>query len=158
MHPLLEEFDRLHEGELEDKAEVLLEEMGPEQPLVDALDPRQLAFLAGGEVLGVLRERVGAPFELPGVKVVTAPANAGVRCSSPRRPPTPVPCRHGPGLGADCHQCQQLRHADGLSVIKCHTWPRRASDPSKYEPFGGRRKYRAHWFLDACLEGGLIID
>jgi len=49
----------LHEGELEDKAEVLLEEMGPEQPLVDALDPRQLAFLAGGEVLGVLRERVG---------------------------------------------------------------------------------------------------
>ncbi len=48
-----------------DEAEVLLEEMGPEQGLIDALDPGELSFLTGGEVLGVLPERVAAPFELP---------------------------------------------------------------------------------------------
>ena len=75
LHPLLQEFDRLHEGELEYEAEVLLEQMGAEQRLVDALDPDQLAFLAWGEVLGILPERVAASLELPGVSEITSPAS-----------------------------------------------------------------------------------
>jgi len=58
LHPLFKEQDGVVEGQLKDESEVLLEQVGTEQWLVDALDPGQLADLLVGQVLGVLPERI----------------------------------------------------------------------------------------------------
>jgi hypothetical protein len=62
VQPELKKVDRLLEGELKDQAEVLLEQVGTEQRLVDALDPGQLADLLVGQVLGVLPECPASAF------------------------------------------------------------------------------------------------
>ena len=74
--PLLQEFDRLLEWELEDEAEVFFQKVGAEQRLVDASDPGQLALLSGAEVLGVLPERPAGALELAGVGTLSPPYEA----------------------------------------------------------------------------------
>src|SRR2546427_10350736 len=74
VQPELKEVNRLLEGKLEDEAEVLLQQVGTEQRLVDALDPVQLADLLVGEVLGVLPECPAGALELPCVQVITSSA------------------------------------------------------------------------------------
>jgi hypothetical protein len=50
LHPLFKEQDGVVEGQLKDESEVLFEQVGAEQRLVDALDPGQLADLPIGQV------------------------------------------------------------------------------------------------------------
>src|ERR1700737_4376219 len=54
LQPLLEQLERFLKGKLEDKAEVLLQEVSTEERLVDSLEPAELAALFVCQVLGVL--------------------------------------------------------------------------------------------------------
>lgn len=73
LQPLLEQLERFLKGKLEDKAEVLLEEMSTEERLVDPLEPAELADLFVCQVLGVLPERVAGAPELASANVITTP-------------------------------------------------------------------------------------
>jgi len=53
--------------EPEHLAELLLEQVGPVQLVVDLRDPGELGLLPVGEVLGVLPQRVAGAFEVAGV-------------------------------------------------------------------------------------------
>ena len=53
-------------GDAVDLAQLLAEQVGAVQPVVELLDPRQLELLALGQVLGVLPQREPGAFELAG--------------------------------------------------------------------------------------------
>jgi hypothetical protein len=58
---LVEHEDRSHALDGDDGSELLFEQVGVVETAVDLGDPGELGLLAGGEVLGVLPQRVAGP-------------------------------------------------------------------------------------------------
>ena len=63
--PVLEQCQRLLDGELKDEPQVLLEQVGAIEGLIHPLHPGQFALLSGAEPLGVLPEGPADAFQEP---------------------------------------------------------------------------------------------
>ena len=61
--PLVEGFDRLVEGELEDHPESFLDVVGPVEVRVGSHDPVELDDLLAGQGVGVAQQRVSAALD-----------------------------------------------------------------------------------------------
>src|SRR4051794_41589206 len=61
----------------DDRSELFLEQVGAIEAAVDGGDPGQLRLLAGGEVLGVLPQRIAGVLEIPSVGLHPGPAGGG---------------------------------------------------------------------------------
>ena len=66
LQPRVEAHERVVGGDAVDLPELLAEQVGAVQPLVELLDSCQLELLAVGQVLGVLPEREPGALELAG--------------------------------------------------------------------------------------------
>ena len=75
-------------------AELLFEQVGPEQLVVDLRDPGELGLLPVGEVLGVLPQRVAGALEVTGRACSSRPCGRRSRCRG-----GPGPGRHRPTRG-----------------------------------------------------------